>query len=104
MREGLTEYLAERKDEVDRELSRLLPPEEAWPATLHRAIRHSLFAGGKRLRPILFLTAAETGGGGDAPALPPACGLEVIHTDSLIPHDLPALDNDTLRRGGARRP
>jgi geranylgeranyl diphosphate synthase type II len=96
---GLAEYLAARKEEVDRELSRLLPAEDAWPATLHRAIRHSLFAGGKRLRPILCLTAAETIGGESDPALAPACGLEMIHTYSLIHDDLPALDNDALRRG-----
>jgi geranylgeranyl diphosphate synthase type II len=99
MRADVTEYLAARKDEVDRELSRLLPPETAWPATLHRAIRHSLFAGGKRLRPILCLTAAETIGGEAGPALAPACGLEMIHTYSLIHDDLPALDDDALRRG-----
>jgi len=86
---------------VDGQLSRLLPPEDAWPATLHRAIRHSLFAGGKRLRPILCLTAAETVGGESGPALAPACGLEMIHTYSLIHDDLPALDNDDLRRGVA---
>jgi geranylgeranyl pyrophosphate synthase len=84
---------------VERELSRLLPPETAWPATLHRAIRHSLFAGGKRLRPILCLTAAETIGGESEPALAPACGLEMIHTYSLIHDDLPALDDDAVRRG-----
>jgi geranylgeranyl diphosphate synthase type II len=84
---------------VDGELSRLLPPEDAWPATLHRAIRHSLFAGGKRLRPILCLAAAETIGAESGPALAPACGLEMIHTYSLIHDDLPALDNDALRRG-----
>ncbi len=95
----VTEYLATRKEEVDGKLSRLLPPEGAWPATLHRAIRHSLFAGGKRLRPILCLAAAETIGGESGPALAPACGLEMIHTYSLIHDDLPALDNDDLRRG-----
>lgn len=95
----LAAYLAARKDEIDRELSRLLPPETAWPATLHRAIRHSLFAGGKRLRPILCLSAAETIGGESGSALAPACGLEMIHTYSLIHDDLPALDNDALRRG-----
>ena len=95
----LADYLAARKEEVDGELSRLLPSEGAWPATLHRAIRHSLFAGGKRLRPILCLTAAETIGGESGPALAPACGLEMIHTYSLIHDDLPALDNDSLRRG-----
>jgi len=96
---GLAAYLAGRKEEVDRELSRLLPPESAWPEALHRAIRHSLFAGGKRLRPILCLTAAETIGGEAQPALAPACGLEMIHTYSLVHDDLPALDNDDLRRG-----
>jgi geranylgeranyl diphosphate synthase type II len=95
----LGEYLAARKEEVERELSRLLPAETAWPATLHRAIRHSLFAGGKRLRPILCLTAAETIGGESQPALAPACALEMIHTYSLIHDDLPALDDDALRRG-----
>src|SRR5258708_25458261 len=104
MRAAVPESRAARKEEVDRELSRLLPPEDAWPATLHRAIRHSLFAGGKRLRPILCLTAAETVGGEYAPALAPACGLEMIHTYSLIHDDLPALDNDTLRRGGPACP
>jgi geranylgeranyl diphosphate synthase type II len=99
MRADVTEYLAARREEVDRELSRLLPPETAWPATLHRAIRHSLFAGGKRLRPILCLAAAETIGGESEPALAPACGLEMIHTYSLIHDDLPALDDDALRRG-----
>ena len=93
------DYLAARKEEVDRELSRLLPAETVWPATLHRAIRHSLFAGGKRLRPTLCLAAAEAIGGESGPALAPACGLEMIHTYSLIHDDLPALDNDDLRRG-----
>jgi len=96
---GLAEYLAARKEEVDRELDRLVPAETAWPETLHRAIRHSLFAGGKRLRPILCLAAAEAIGRESAPALASACGLEMIHTYSLIHDDLPALDNDALRRG-----
>ncbi len=82
-----------------RALERLLPPADAWPSTLHRAIRHSLFAGGKRLRPILALAAAEAVGGEARPVLEPACGLEMIHTYSLIHDDLPALDNDDLRRG-----
>jgi len=92
-------YLAERKAEIDRTLDRLLPPESAWPKTLHGAIRHSLFAGGKRLRPILCLAAAETVGGEWEQAVEPACGLEMIHTYSLIHDDLPALDDDALRRG-----
>ncbi len=92
-------YLAERREEVDRELARLVPPHTAWPETLHRAIRHSLFAGGKRLRPILCLAAGETAGAPPGRLLAPACGLEMIHTYSLIHDDLPALDDDDLRRG-----
>jgi geranylgeranyl diphosphate synthase, type II len=84
---------------VDRALDRLLPPETAWPETLHRAMRYSLFAGGKRLRPILALAAAETVGGESEPVLEPACALELIHTYSLIHDDLPALDDDAMRRG-----
>ncbi len=92
-------YLAARREEVDRELARLVPPETAWPERLHRAIRHSLFAGGKRLRPILCLAAGETAGAPPGRLLAPAAGLEMIHTYSLIHDDLPALDNDDLRRG-----
>lgn len=91
--------LAARKAEIDRALERLVPPAGAWPQTLHRAIRHSLFAGGKRLRPILCLAAAEALSGQTDRVLEPACGLEMIHTYSLIHDDLPALDNDALRRG-----
>ncbi len=91
--------LAARKAEIDRALERLVPPAGAWPQTLHRAIRHSLFAGGKRLRPILCLAAAEALSGQIDRVLEPACGLEMIHTYSLIHDDLPALDNDALRRG-----
>lgn len=95
----LSAYLAARKLEIDQALDRLVPAGSAWPRTLHRAIRHSLFAGGKRLRPILCLAAAETVGGESDVAVVPACGLEMIHTYSLIHDDLPALDNDSLRRG-----
>jgi geranylgeranyl pyrophosphate synthase len=95
----VSRYLAERRQEVDGELSRLLPAESAWPQRLHRAIRHSLFAGGKRLRPILCLAAGETAGAPPGRLLAPACGLEMIHTYSLIHDDLPALDDDDLRRG-----
>ena len=97
--EGISAELARRKAEIDAALEGLVPAADAWPATLHRAIRHSLFAGGKRLRPILALAAAEAVGGEARPALEPACGLEMIHTYSLIHDDLPALDNDDLRRG-----
>jgi len=96
---GVAGYLAARREEVDRALDRLLPAETAWPSNLHRAIRHSVFAGGKRLRPILCLAAAEVLGAPAEDVLEPACGLEMIHTYSLIHDDLPALDNDDLRRG-----
>ncbi len=97
--QGVAAYLASRREEVDRVLDRLLPAETAWPSNLHRAIRHSVFAGGKRLRPILCLAAAEVLGAPAEDVLEPACGLEMIHTYSLIHDDLPALDNDELRRG-----
>ena len=84
---------------MDQALDRLVPPESQWPRTLHRAMRYSLFAGGKRLRPVLCLAAAETVGGEWKQALEPACGIELIHTYSLIHDDLPALDDDALRRG-----
>ena len=92
-------YLAARREEVDRELARLIPAETEWPEKLHRAIRHSLFAGGKRLRPVLCLAAGETAGAPPGRLLAPAAGLEMIQTDSLIHDDLPALDDDDLRRG-----
>jgi len=91
--------LAARRELVDRGLDRLLPSAEAWPEALHRAIRHSVFAGGKRLRPILCLAAGEVFGVRDGDILEPACALEMIHTYSLIHDDLPALDDDDLRRG-----
>ena len=96
---GIATYLARRREEVDAALERLLPGPDAWPSHLHRAIRHSVFAGGKRLRPILCLAAAEVLGAAPEDVLEPACGLEMIHTYSLIHDDLPALDNDDLRRG-----
>ncbi len=80
-------------------LSRYTPPADAPPVVLHAAMRYSLFAGGKRLRPLLCVAGAEAvGGTGDA-VLPTACALEMVHTFSLIHDDLPALDNDDLRRG-----
>ena len=96
---GIAEYLAAQREVVDRALERLLPAADEWPSVLHRAIRHSVFAGGKRLRPILCLAAAEVFGAPAGDVLEPACGLEMIHTYSLIHDDLPALDNDDLRRG-----
>ena len=80
----ISEYLARRRADVDGALEHLLPAGDAWPANLHRAIRHSVFAGGKRLRPILCLAAAEVLGAPQADVLEPSCGLEMIHTLSLI--------------------
>jgi geranylgeranyl diphosphate synthase type II len=95
----LKRYLAARQKEVDGALDRFLPKESVAPATIHKAMRYSLFAGGKRLRPILCLAAAEACGGKFAAALPHACAVECIHTYSLIHDDLPSMDNDDLRRG-----
>jgi geranylgeranyl diphosphate synthase, type II len=96
---NLKEYLRWRQKEVDRALDRYLPTPNTKPTTLHRAIRYSLFAGGKRLRPILCLAAAEACGGKISNALPLACALECIHTYSLVHDDLPSMDNDDFRRG-----
>jgi geranylgeranyl diphosphate synthase type II len=95
----LKRYLAARQKEVDRALDRFLPKASTRPATIHKAMRYSLFAGGKRLRPILCLAATEACGGKIAAALPLACGVECIHTYSLIHDDLPSMDNDDFRRG-----
>jgi len=92
-------YLAERRALVEEFLEGCVPPEETAPETISRAVRYSLFAGGKRLRPILVLAAAEAVGGRVADALPAAAAFEMIHTYSLIHDDLPAMDDDSLRRG-----
>ncbi len=92
-------YLAARRKQIDRALDRFLPNKSTPPATLHQAMRYSLFAGGKRLRPILCLAAAEACGGRASAAIPLACAVECIHTYSLIHDDLPSMDNDDLRRG-----
>jgi geranylgeranyl diphosphate synthase type II len=92
-------YLRRQTAAVERALNRFLPPAGAKPATIHRAMRYSIFAGGKRLRPALCLAAAEACGGRWEDALPLACAVECIHTYSLIHDDLPAMDNDDLRRG-----
>ena len=84
---------------MDEALSSFLPSARTKPATIHQAMRHSLFAGGKRVRPILALAAAEACGGREQDAMPLACAVECIHTYSLIHDDLPALDNDDYRRG-----
>src|SRR2546428_4025729 len=82
----------------------LLPREDTPPASIHRAIRYSVFAGGKRIRPILCLEAARIFDPKSQAALRAGCALEFIHTYSLIHDDLPALDNDDLRRGKPTRP
>ncbi len=96
---NLEPYLKSRQKRIDRALERYLPKEKTRPPTIHKAMRYSLFAGGKRLRPILCLAAAETCGGKIDNALPLACALECIHTYSLVHDDLPSMDNDDFRRG-----
>jgi geranylgeranyl diphosphate synthase type II len=95
----LDAYLATRRAEIDAALSTLLPAPPRCPDMLADAMRYSLTAGGKRLRPILCLASAEAVGGNRSLALPAACAIELIHTYSLIHDDLPAMDNDTMRRG-----
>jgi geranylgeranyl diphosphate synthase type II len=95
----LASYLKSRQREIDRALDRYLPKANVTPATIHKAMRYSLFAGGKRMRPILCLAAAETCGGKSHDAMPLACALECIHTYSLVHDDLPSMDNDDFRRG-----
>jgi geranylgeranyl diphosphate synthase type II len=91
--------LFQKKELIDQSLERLLPKTEVAPAILHESMRYSVFAGGKRLRPILALAAYEICGGKEEVILPVACGLELIHTYSLIHDDLPCMDDDDLRRG-----
>lgn len=97
---NLTRYMKERQRLVDRTLRALLAPSSGKPPrTLDRAMRYSLFSGGKRIRPILALASAEALGARLEPVLPFACGLEMIHAYSLVHDDLPAMDDDDLRRG-----
>ncbi len=95
----LPAYLTERRALVDAALERFLPPDDTPPPTVHRAMRYSVMAGGKRLRPILVIAGAEAVGGTPATVMPTACALELIHTYSLIHDDLPAMDDDDYRRG-----
>jgi geranylgeranyl diphosphate synthase, type II len=97
--EPLAAFLARARAEIDEALDRYLPAAPSCPAIVAEAMRYSVFAGGKRLRPVLTLAAAEAIGPDHAAALPAACAIEMIHTYSLIHDDLPAMDNDTLRRG-----
>jgi len=92
-------YLAKKRTAVDRALESLVPPASTFPPVVFEAMRYSLFAGGKRVRPILAVASAEALGANTTGLLPIACSLELIHTYSLIHDDLPAMDNDALRRG-----
>ncbi|MGI5875411.1 MAG: polyprenyl synthetase family protein [Dethiobacteria bacterium] len=95
----LREQLQEKKAFIERALDYYLPPEEQFPESIHRAMRYSLFAGGKRIRPLLILLVMELFGQDWKKALPVACAMELIHTYSLIHDDLPAMDDDDYRRG-----
>ncbi len=95
----LHEYIAVQQKIIEAALDHWVPPESVNPETIHRAMRYSLFAGGKRIRPLLAIAAAETVSDAPAGVESAACALEMIHTYSLIHDDLPALDNDDLRRG-----
>jgi geranylgeranyl diphosphate synthase, type II len=92
-------YLSARSSLIDAALERCLPGPDTAPSTLHRAMRHSIFAGGKRLRPILALAAAEACSGSIEAAMPAACAVECLHTYTLIHDDLPCMDDDDFRRG-----
>lgn len=96
------DFLAElekRSRMVNLALDEMIPAADTYPAIIHEAIRYSLFAGGKRLRPVLAMTTAELLDGNVEDIMPAACALELIHTYSLVHDDLPAMDNDDLRRG-----
>lgn len=95
----LKEYIKNMADVVDQALDDLLPGKDIYPDIIHQAMRYSVFAGGKRLRPILCLAGVQALGKEIKPILPAACALEMIHTYSLIHDDLPAMDNDDYRRG-----
>jgi geranylgeranyl diphosphate synthase type II len=95
----LSSFFEEDRIAVDAALERLLPADSTPPSSIHTAMRYSVFAGGKRMRPILCLETARIFTSDVTPALHPACAIEFIHTYSLIHDDLPALDNDDLRRG-----
>ncbi len=95
----LNVYLKEQCARIDAALDRFLPRETELPHSVHKAMRYSIFAGGKRVRPILMMAACQVVGGETERAIPAACAMEMIHTYSLIHDDLPAMDNDDFRRG-----
>ncbi len=96
---NLEAYLHNRSSLVDQALDRWLPAENLLPPSLHQAMRYSVFAGGKRLRPILLFAASEAVGGTAQQVMHAACAMEMIHTYSLVHDDLPAMDDDDFRRG-----
>jgi geranylgeranyl diphosphate synthase type II len=95
----LKSYIEGRRRDVDAALEAVLPPADSPPPRIHEAMRYAVFAGGKRLRPILVLAACESAGGEPSHAIDLACAAECVHTYSLVHDDLPSLDNDDLRRG-----
>ncbi len=95
----LEELLASERSVIEAALDRVLPAEDEWPRRLHRAMRHAVFGDGKRVRPILARLAHRAAGGDPDLIVDAACGLELIHTYSLVHDDLPAMDDDVLRRG-----
>ncbi len=99
MQNDLEAYIGERRSAVDETLQKIFPPASGHAYEIVKAMEYSIFAGGKRLRPILCIAAAETVGGHFSDVMPVACALELIHTYSLIHDDLPAMDDDNLRRG-----
>lgn len=96
---GTLAFLAAERKLVDRALDRLMPPSDTWPRRLHEAMRYAVFGGGKRVRPILTRATCRAAGGDPEAIVEAACALELIHTYSLVHDDLPALDDDSLRRG-----
>jgi len=92
-------YLENKKNIIDKALDEYLPSEEKSPSIIHKAMRYSVFGGGKRIRPILTLATAELFGKDTESVIKTACGIELIHTFSLIHDDLPSIDNDDFRRG-----
>lgn len=97
--DNFKEYLKEKRELINRELRKYLPHKSVFSSIINDAIEYSLFAGGKRIRPILCLEACKLVGGNEDEAIPCACAIEMIHTYSLIHDDLPSMDNDDFRRG-----
>jgi len=95
----LADIISDKVERVNQELARYLPPADRYPERIHAAMRYGVFAGGKRLRPVLTLLSCECCGGAIENALPVACAVEMVHTYSLVHDDLPAMDNDDFRRG-----